>query len=113
LTSRSNKKAAALCDGATAQEVTDVGIMYERKVTMSSDEFVRYHREALAFTAHAYRRARKDAAGMPAIQVEMQRTYKDEVFAVSEYLRLIEWQTGARILSETRAQARREGRNVN
>lgn len=80
---------------------------------MSSEEFVRNHREALARTAHAYRRARKDADGMPAIQVEMKRSYKEEVFAVSEYLKLVEWQTGARILSETRAQARREGRNVN
>jgi len=50
---------------------------------------------------------------MPDVWANLEHSFREEMLTVTEYLHNLESRTGYPILSTTRAQMRRDGRNVN
>ena len=80
---------------------------------MSGEQLAAVHRQCLLDNIRAHRRACREAHSMPEVWATLEDSFRMEMSAVQEHLHNFENKTGYPILSTTRAQMRREGRNVN
>jgi len=80
---------------------------------MSGEQLASIHRQCILDSIRAHRRACREAHSMPEVWATLEDSFKIEMSAVQEHLHNFEDKTGYPILSTTRAQMRRDGRNVN